>query len=127
MTCSSYLQSKLVEGVVEQILEARYEALVQSVPSGSGEKRRDGGWGALQLAVVVSLVAVHSGLKHQQHQHDQMFLFKTGRTKVSLVSLTVLFKQRGGANKNLEEIFRAEKLKEPTSTLWTVAVHFISE
>lgn len=91
MTCSSYLQSKLVEGVVEQILEARYEALVESVPSGSGEKRRDGRWGALQLAVVVSLVAVHSGLKHQQHQHDQMFLFKTRRTKVSLVSLTVLF------------------------------------
>ena len=68
------LQPKLVEGVVEQVLEAGQEALVQSVPGGGGEKGLDHRGGGLDLAVVVDLVTVDCCFKHQQHQDHQMIL-----------------------------------------------------
>lgn len=61
----SYLYSKLVEGVVEQVLETGYEALVQSVPLGTGKQNWDDGGRSLDLTIVVSLVTVHCRLKHQ--------------------------------------------------------------
>ena len=68
------LQPKLVEGVVEQVLEAGHQALVQSVPGSGREQGLHRRGGALHLAVVVDLVTVHCGLKHQQHQDHQMIL-----------------------------------------------------
>lgn len=74
MLSTLYLQAKLVEAVAEQVLDAEEQALVQVVPLGVGEEGGDVGGRALQLLVVVGLVPVHRGLKHQQQQHQQVIL-----------------------------------------------------
>lgn len=73
----AHLQPKLVEGVVEQVLQARNEAVVQSVSLCRGEESRYGGRGSQELPIMVSLVTIHRSLKHQQHQHNQMILEQT--------------------------------------------------
>lgn len=68
------LKAELVEAEIEQVSDAGQQALVQFVTCGLWEDGWDGRRRTLYPLVVMDLVPVHCGLKHQQQKHQQMVL-----------------------------------------------------
>jgi hypothetical protein len=69
-----YLQAKLVEEVVDKVLDAGQDAMVQVLACDALEDNAEGGDLEVVVKAVVELVSRDRHLKHQQPQHRQVVL-----------------------------------------------------
>lgn len=76
----AYLQSKLVEEVVDEVLDKADDAEVQVLPRDAVEDDASGGRRQLVAEPVVLLVAVDSDLEGQDGQHQQVVLMTHTRS-----------------------------------------------